>query len=120
MADCTDPQNQKISAANPAAQAPNAGALQVNLDANPASIFNPYNALSAVNTYLSINTAINKMLGIETRWFRAVPQERSKDVILQEWTLSCVEETPLCVKVLLPEGAFPDSKYQYDLLGLEY
>lgn len=115
---CAD--NQNIEGADPTKQAPNSGALKVDLKATADSIFNPNAALSALNTYLTMNNVANKMFGIEARWFRAVPQERSKDVIFQEWTLYCVEETPLCIKVLLPDGTFPDSKYQYDLMGLEY
>ena len=60
------------------------------------------------------------MFGIEARWFRAVPQQRSKDVIFQEYTLSSVEEDPLCIKVVVPDGNFPDSNYNFDFLGLEY
>ena len=117
---CNDPNNQRVAGAFPETQAQNAGALQVNLDESADSIFNPNNALSAVNTYLTMNNVANKMFGIEARWFRAVPQERSKEVILQEWTLYCVEEKPICLKVLLPDGNFPESQYQYDLMGLEY
>ena len=69
---------------------------------------------------MALNNLANQMFGIEARWFRAVPQQRSKDVIFQEYTLSCVEDTPKCIKVLLPDGNFPDSKYTYDLMGLEY
>jgi hypothetical protein len=59
-------------------------------------------------------------LGIDARWFRAIPQQRSKDFIFQEYTLSQVEDTPLCIKVVIPGGNIPDSNYQYDLMGLEY
>jgi len=116
----TEIDNQNIEGADPTKQSPNSGALKVDLNATADSIFNPNAALSALNTYLTMNNVANKMFGIEARWFRAVPQERSKDVIFQEWTLYCVEETPFCIKVLLPDGTFPDSKYQYDLMGLEY
>jgi hypothetical protein len=60
------------------------------------------------------------MIGYEFRWFRAVPQQRSKDVIFQEYTLSNVEECPLVIKAVIPSGNMPDSKYTYDLMGLEY
>lgn len=115
-----DPKTQKVSGAFPNTQTQNSGAFQVNLNADEDSIFNPNNALSAVNTYLTLNNVANKMFGIEARWFRSVPQERSKEVILQEWTLFCVEEKPICLNVLLPDGNFPESKYQFDLMGLEY
>jgi len=117
---CTDPKNQNISGSNPRSQEENTGAIQVNLTEDSLSIFNPNYALSAVQTFNAFNNVANKMFGIEARWFRAVPQQRSKDVIFQEYTLSCVEDEPLCIRVVVPDGNFPDSKYQYDLMGLEY
>jgi len=120
MADCADPKSQNVSGSNPASQRENTGAVQVNLSQAALDIFNPNYALSAVQTYNAFNSVANQMFGIDARWFRAVPQQRSKDVIFQEYTLSNVEDTPLCIRVVIPDGNFPDSKYQYDLMGLEY
>lgn len=120
MAECTDPKKQQVSGAFPGQQGENSGALEVNLDATGSEIFNPNLALSAVQTFNTLNNTANKMFGIEARWFRAVPQQRSKDVIFQEYTLYCVEEEPICLKVVVPDGNFPESNYQYDLMGLEY
>jgi hypothetical protein len=120
MADCTSPQNQNVSGAFPGAQGENSGALDVNLSATGAEIFNPNLALAAVQTFNTMNNVANKMFGIDARWFRAVPQQRSKDVIFQEYTLSCVEDTPLCIKVVVPDGKFPESDYPKDLMGLQY
>jgi len=75
---------------------------------------------SASRDYNAMNSLVNQLLGYETRWFRAVPQQRSKDVIFQEYTLSNVAEEPLCIKVVLPSGMPPDSKYNFDLMGVEY
>jgi hypothetical protein len=120
MAECTDPKNQQVSGAVPGPQSESNSGLDVNLDVTKSEIFNPNLALSAVQTFNIFNTVANKMFGIEASWFRAVPQQRSKDVILQEYTLSCVEETPLCVKVVIPDGNLPESNYNFDLFGLEY
>ena len=120
MAESNDPNDQNVSAAFPGEQAENTGALEVNLNADALDIFNPNLALSAVQTFNVLNNIANKMFGIEARWFRSVPQQRSKDVIFQEYTLYCVEETPVCLRVIVPDGNFPESNYQYDLMGLEY
>jgi len=120
MADCTNPQEQQINGASPGEQGTNSGALQVNLSEDANAIFNPNAALAAAQTFNTLNFVANEMFGIEARWFRAIPQQRSKDVIFQEYTLSCVEDTPICVKVLIGPNGFPDSKYQFDLMGLEY
>lgn len=84
------------------------------------SLFNVDNLLSAAKTYFAINKTVNNMFGYSVKWFRAVPQQRSKDVIFQEYTLYNVEECPIDVKVVLPDGRIPDSKYTYDLMGLQY
>jgi hypothetical protein len=118
MADCA--QDQELNGAVPSQQGTNTGALQVNLTEDALSIFNPNAALAAAQTFNTLNNVANKMFGIDAIWFRAIPQQRSKDVIFQEYTLSCVADTPLCIKVLVGPNGFPDSKYQFDLMGLEY
>jgi hypothetical protein len=120
MPECSDQQMQNFGAANPANQTTNSGAVTVNLEQAASSIFNPNYALSALQNFVTFNNVANEMFGIEARWFRAVPQQRSKDVMFKEYTLSCVEDTPLCLKVIVPDGNVPDSKYTYDLMGLEY
>jgi len=109
---------ESISGSNPGTSAENTGIVKINL--TDKNIFNSNYALTALQTFNTFNNVANKMFGIETRWFRAIPQQRSKDVIFKEYTLSNVEDTPICVKVVVPDGNFPDSKYQYDLMGLEY
>jgi len=84
------------------------------------SVFDMNSMLSAAQMYTNLNLVVNNLIGMDTRWFRAVPQQRAQDVIFQTYTLHDVEDTPLCVKVVLPDGNFPDSKYNYDLMGLEY
>ena len=119
--DCTsDPRKQNVSGSNPGSQRNGSSALEINLSEESLNIFNPNAALAAVQTFNELNKTANMIFGVDARWFRAVPQQRSKDVIFQEYTLSCVEEEPICIKVLAPEGTFAESNYQYDLMGLEY
>jgi len=124
MADCktTDgTQGSKLSAAFPNRNNPAQGSgLQINLDALNTSVFDMNSMVSVARNYNALNGAINQLVGYEVVWFRAVPQIRSQDVIFQEWTLYNVDDTPICPKVVLPDGNFPDSKYNYDLFGLEY
>jgi len=115
-------QSNKVSGAFPNSNNPNTSGtgLQINYDAINNPVFDINAMLPAVQEYMALNTAINQMIGYEVRWFRAVPQYRSQDVIFQEYTLYNVEDEPKCIKVVLPDGNFPDSKYNYDLMGLEY
>lgn len=119
MSDCND-NSQKLSAAfpNKNTESSNTG-IQVN-GCNNNNMFDVNAMLKAAQNYIKINQAINNMIGTEVRWFRSIPQQRSKDVLFQEYTLYNVEDTPLCIKVILPDGNFPDSRYNYDLMGLEY
>ena len=112
--------NQKVSTAFSYRNTENdPDGLQIcDVTGNPA--FDMTAMLSAVQAYSKLNFAVNQLIGMEVRWFRAVPQQRSQDVIFQEYTLSNVEDTPLCLRVVLPDGNFPDSKYNFDLYGLEY
>lgn len=111
---------ENVSGSFPNTQTGNSGALQVNVSNDATSFFDPNAALSAVNTYLQLNNVANRLFGLDARWFRAIPQQRSQDVMFKEYTLSNVAEEPLCLKVLLPDGNFPESQYNYDLMGLEY
>jgi len=64
-----DQQNQSVSAAFPAEQSEiTPGGLNVNLTAESLAIFNPNFALSAVQTYNTMNTVANKMFGIGDTW----------------------------------------------------
>ncbi len=123
MAECKNTDGTKgknVSGAFPDRNAPgnNPGGLQISEVEH--SVFDTYALLSATQNYAALNNALNKLVGLDVRWFRAVPQQRSQDVIFQEYTLSNVEDEPACLKVVLPDGNFPDSKYNYDLMGLEY
>jgi len=115
------PDNDKIlSAAYPETEKSNIVA-DINQVSSITPIYDIANKMvTASKDYVAINGVVNQLLGYEVRWFRAVPQQRSVDVIFQEYTLSNVEEAPLCIKVVLPSGMPPDSKYNYDLMGLEY
>lgn len=110
--------NDNISGAFPIGENTSRTGLQIVEIKN--NLFSINKLTPAVQVYKSLNKVVNQILGIESRWFRAVPQQRSKDVMFQEYTLFNVEEKPYCINVVIPGGNFPDSKYNYDLMGLEY
>lgn len=115
-------QGKKVSAAFPNRNDPasSTSGLQINYNSINNPVFDINSLLPLAQEYNALNNALNQLIGYEVRWFRAVPQVRSQDVIFQEWTLFNVEDEPKCIKVVLPDGNFPDSKYNYDLFGLEY
>jgi len=126
MAECPV-NNENLTAANPQQGAPNNGIINNDtkgitggVGTGGGSYFDVNKITAALKDYNAINGVINQMLGYDFKWFRAVPQQRSKDVIFQEYTLYNVEECPLDVKAVIPAGQVPDSKYTFDLMGLEY
>jgi len=127
MADCPE-NNESLKGSDPTQLTPNSPIINEDTDddvggivgATSGAYFDVNKMVSATQNYLAINKVVNEMFGYEVKWFRAVPQQRSKDVIFQEYTLYNVEECPYDIKVVLPDGNMPDSKYNYDLMGLEY
>ena len=128
MADSNPYNNQNLTGANPAQMAPSSpiisepgkGVLGTVGAPSTSPAFDINKLTAAAQDYAAMNMLANQMLGYDVKWFIAVPQQRSKDVIFQEYTLYNVDECPLEIKVVLPGGQFPDSKYTYDLMGLEY
>lgn len=81
--------------------------------------FNPYDVNKGIRLYNDLSYITNTTFGFPVEYFRVDPQFRSKDVILHEWTLYNVKEMK-CIKVLVPENVFPDSKPTYNQFGLDF
>ncbi|MCK9575393.1 MAG: hypothetical protein WC979_00955 [Candidatus Pacearchaeota archaeon] len=81
--------------------------------------FNPYAVNPAINLYKDLSASISDLFGMEVLYMRAVPNNRSGDVILKEWTLYNVDE-PVCSKVMVPDNKFPDDTMQYSMYGIGY
>ncbi|MGL5692049.1 MAG: hypothetical protein ACRDD8_14700 [Bacteroidales bacterium] len=94
--------------------------LHTNIENINNGVFNYNNILNTMQNYTQLNYIVNLMTGIDVRWFRAKPELASKDVIFLEYTLYSVEPDPICIKVVVPTGQFPDAKNNFDLMGLEY
>jgi hypothetical protein len=126
MADCPI-NNENLSASNPGQSAPSSSIINTDtkgisggVGSGTSSLFDVNKIAAAAQQYNAMNGLANEMFGYAVKWFRAVPQQRSKDVIFQEYTLSNVDECPLDIKVIIAAGNMPDSKYSFDLQGLEY
>jgi hypothetical protein len=81
--------------------------------------FKPYEVNPAVVLYKELSSTINKMFGQDVMYARAVPMSIGKDVFLHEWTLYDVDD-PCCVKVLVPNNEFPDSKLNFNPFGIDF
>lgn len=92
--------------------------VQVNTNTN--NILNLNNLSSLVSTTLALNSAVSNIYGVDVKWFRTIPQERSKDVIFLEWTLYNVEPCPLEVKCIYNDPSYDDAALTYNMMGIEY
>ena len=81
--------------------------------------FNPYNVNPAVCLYNELSYMVNNLFGVETQYFRAVPDIESQDIVFREYTLYNVE-SPKTVKVLVEGNTFPDSQLSYNPFGIEF
>jgi hypothetical protein len=81
--------------------------------------FRPYEVNPAIVLYKELSYAINKLFGHDVQYARAVPMSIGRDFTLHEWTLYDVDD-PCTVKVLVPENEFPDSKIEFNAMGLDF
>ena len=59
------------------------------------------------------------MWGHPTKYFRVEPDQRSKDVVLMEYSLYNVKEQGE-VKIIVPDNAMPTREFQYDIFGMGF
>jgi len=61
----------------------------------------------------------NEIFGHEIVYYRVTPQQRSADVVIKEWTIHNVSQQK-CLKILVPDNEFPDSKPQFNNFGIDF
>ena len=82
-------------------------------------LWEPYKMNRAVRLYKDLNLMVNSLFGHDTMYYRALPQGRSKDVFLMEHSLFEHDEG-FCVKVVVPDNAFPDNKLNMGPFGVDF
>lgn len=81
--------------------------------------FDPYKVNSAVSLYKSLSFTINQLFGHSVEYARALPLMSGRDVTLKEWTLFDCDD-PCCIKLIVPNNEFPDSKINFGPFGLDF
>jgi hypothetical protein len=81
--------------------------------------WNPYQMGKAVRLYKDLNLMVNSLFGHEVLYYRALPQGRSKDVFLLEYSLY-EHEDKQCIKVVVPNNQFPDNKLNMGMFGVDF
>lgn len=86
-------------------------------ESNPA--FRPYQVDSAIGMFKELSFYANTMFGHEVVYFRTVPESDSGDFIFKEWTLFKNVDRK-CLKILVPNNAFPSNDPKYTDFGLDF
>ncbi len=82
-------------------------------------LWEPYKMNRAIRLYKDLNLMVNSMFGHDTIYYRALPYGRSKDVFLMEHSLFEHDEGQ-CVKIVVPDNAFPDNKLSMGPFGVDF
>lgn len=82
-------------------------------------LWEPYKMNRAIRLYKDLNLMVNNLFGHDTQYYRALPYGRSKDVFLMEHSLFEHDEAQ-CVKVVVPDNAFPDNKLNMGPFGVDF
>jgi hypothetical protein len=81
--------------------------------------FNPYGVDSAIGIARELSLQTNKIFGHEVVYFKTEPDRQSGDFIFKEWTLYKTTNRK-CVKVMVPDNIFPDSKPVFNEFGVDF
>lgn len=82
-------------------------------------VWNPYNLRKPTAIYRQLSALTNQMWGHDVKYFRVEPDQRSKDVILKEYSLyNVVAENTL--KIMVPDNSFPTREFNFDIFGMEF
>lgn len=85
----------------------------------PDRIWNPYNIGVGVNTYKTLSQVVSNIFGFCVQYYKTKADQRSKDVILKEYSLFNVMEEGE-VKVLVPDNALPTNEIMFNPLMMNY
>jgi len=90
-----------------------------NIVACDTPLYDPYKLKKPVGIYKQISDLSTEMWGHQVKYFRVEPDQRSKDVILMEYSLyNVVEQGEL--KVMVPDNALPTQQFSYDIFGIGF
>jgi hypothetical protein len=82
-------------------------------------LWDPYKMNRAVRLYKDLNLMVNNLFGHDASYYRVLPQGRSKDVFLMEYSLF-EHDDQKCVKIVVPNNEFPDNKLNMGPFGVDF
>jgi len=89
------------------------------IDCCPDKIWNPYNIGSGVSTYKTLSQVVSNLFGFCVQYFKTEADQRSRDVILKEYSLfNVMQESE--VKILIPDNELPTREIAFSPLMMDY
>lgn len=82
-------------------------------------MWNPYALTKPTSVYRQISDISTEMWGHPVKYFRVEPDNRSRDVILKEYSLYNVKESAE-LKIMVPGNEFPTRQFNYDIFGMGF
>lgn len=83
------------------------------------SSWNPYDLSRAVQTYKQLSAVASNLFGFCVKYFKTAADQRSKDVILKEYSLFNVISSAE-VKIMFPDNQLPTRDIQYNPLMMDF
>ena len=82
-------------------------------------LYDPYKLKKPSSIYRQLSDVSTQMWGHTVKYFRVEPDQRSRDVILMEYSLyNVVEQSEF--KVMVPGNEFPTQQFNYDIFGMGF
>jgi hypothetical protein len=81
--------------------------------------WNPYDISRAVQTYKQLSAVTSNLFGFCVKYFKTSADQRSRDVILKEYSLFNVISTAE-VKILFPDNELPTREIQFNSLMMDF
>lgn len=83
------------------------------------NLYNPYALQKPTQMYKQISDLSTNMFGHMVKYFRVEPDQRSRDVILMEYSLYNVKETGE-FKIMVPDNELPSNEFKFDMYGMSF
>jgi hypothetical protein len=94
------------------------GCANIVIDCDDA-VWNPYALKKPSSIYRQLSALTNEMWGHSVKYFRVEPDQRSRDVILKEYSLyNVVDES--AIKIMVPDNSFPTREFNFDIFGMDF
>lgn len=84
-----------------------------------SSTWNPYDLSRAAQMYGQLSSVASNLFGFCVKYFKTASDQRSKDVILKEYSLFNVISTA-DVKIMLPDNQLPTREIQFNSLMMDF